>query len=392
MKVLMINVCCGIKSTGRICTDLADALIMKGHEVRIAYARGYVPEKYQHLAVKIGSSFDVYKQALMSRVFDSEGFGNENSTKEFIKWVNIFKPDIIHLHNIHGYYVNCELLFSFLKEYNRPVIWTLHDCWSFTGHCAYFDFVNCKKWMTGCYNCPQKEGYPASFVFDRSQTNYKKKNAAFTSIKNLTIVTPSNWLAKHVSQSFLKGYQTVVIPNGINTEIFNHIKNNNVKNKLGIENKVMILGVAAIWNTRKGLNIFFELAKKLDEKYVIVLIGLTKNQIKSLPSKIIGIEFTNGVQELAEYYSAADYFVNPTFEDNYPTTNVEAIACGTPVITFNTGGSIESAALFGFITKEKSADAIFEIIEKRLVPDRKFDRNMLSIETFIKRYMELYSK
>ncbi len=392
MKVLMINVCCGIKSTGRICTDLADALIMKGHEVRIAYARGYVPKKYQHLAVKIGSSFDVYKQALMARVFDNEGYGNENSTKEFIKWVNIFKPDIIHLHNIHGYYVNCELLFSFLKEYNRPVIWTLHDCWSFTGHCAYFDFVNCNKWMTGCYNCPQKEGYPASFIFDRSQTNYKKKKATFTSIKNLTIVSPSNWLAKYVSQSFLKGYQTVVIPNGINTEIFNNIKNNNVKNKLGIENKVMILGVAAIWNGRKGLDVFLELAKKLDENYVIVLIGLTKNQKKSLPNEIIGIEFTNSVQELAEYYSAADYFVNPTFEDNYPTTNVEAIACGTPVITFNTGGSAESAALFGFITKEKSADAIFEIIEKRLVPDRKFDRNMLSIEAFIKRYMELYSK
>ena len=391
MKVLMINVCCGIKSTGRICTDLANTLIGLGHEVRIAYARGVVPREHQHIAVRIGSSFDVYKQALMSRVFDNEGFGNENSTKEFIKWVNIFKPDIIHLHNLHGYYINCELLFAFLKEYEKPIIWTLHDCWSFTGHCAYFDFVNCKKWMTGCYNCPQKEAYPASFVFDRSKTNFKKKQTVFNGIKSLTIVTPSNWLVNYVSQSFLKGYKTVVIPNGINTDIFKPIKNN-IKEKLGIDNKVMILGVAAIWNRRKGLEIFLELAKKINENYVIVLIGLTKNQIKSLPNEIIGIEFTNGIQELAEYYSAADYFVNPTLEDNYPTTNLEAIACGTPVITFNTGGSVESAALFGYITKEKSADAIFEIIEKRLIPDRKFERNMLSIETFIKRYMELYSK
>lgn len=391
MKVLMINVCSGIKSTGRICTDLASALIKNGHEVKIAYGRGFVPTEYQSISKRITSTINVYKQAVLSRIFDSEALmGNETNTKEFINWIKVYKPDIIHLHNIHGYYINCELLFSFLKDYKKPVIWTLHDCWSFTGHCAYFDYINCSKWLTGCKHCPQKKSYPSSYIFNRSYENYKRKKTLFTQLEKLTIVTPSKWLAKYVVQSFLQNYQICVIPNGINIDIFKPCINN-VKEKLGITNKILILGVAASWGQRKGLNTFLELSKKLDDRYVIVLIGLTRNQIKSLPNGIIGIESTNDVHELAEYYSAADYFVNPTLEDNYPTTNLEAIACGTPVITFDTGGSVESAAMYGFITKNKSADAIYNIIENRMIPDKKIDRNLLSIDTFIKRYLELYT-
>ncbi|SDB96685.1 Glycosyltransferase involved in cell wall bisynthesis [Succiniclasticum ruminis] len=390
MRVLMINVCCGIKSTGRLCTDLANALIKQGHEVKIAYARGIVLREFQHLSVKIGSSYDVYKQALLARVLDNEGFGNNNATNSFIEWIKSFKPDIIHLHNIHGYYINCESLFTFLKEYKKPVIWTLHDCWSFTGHCTYFDFVNCNRWLTGCFKCPQKKEYPVSIVFDRSRINYIKKKEAFSNLDSLTLITPSYWLAKYVSQSFLRDYPVEVIPNGINTEIFRPTKNN-IKEKLGIVNKTMLLGVASIWNKRKGLNVFLDLSKILNENYAIVLIGLTKKQILNLPKGIYGIEFTNGIQELAGYYSAADFFLNPTFEDNYPTTNLEAIACGTPVITFNTGGSVESAALYGFVTKDKTADAIYELLIKKELPHHKPDRKLLDISTCVEKYIKVYN-
>ena len=389
MRVLMINVCCGIKSTGRICTDLATALIARGHEVKIAYARGMVPNEYQHLALKIGSSFDVYKQVLSARIFDNEGFGNKNSTKSFIDWVKAYKPDVIHLHNIHGYYINCEILFSFLKEYKKPVIWTLHDCWSFTGHCSHYELIGCNRWSIVCKDCPQKREYPASYVFERSQTNYLRKKRAFTGVENLIIVTPSNWLARYVSQSFLKNYKIAVIPNGINTNIFK-ANTNSIKEKLGITKNIMLLGVSSVWNSGKGLNVFFELANKLDDNYTIVLVGLSKKQIKNLPKSVIGVEFTNSIQELAEYYSAADYFINPTFADTYPTTNLEAIACGTPVITFNTGGSVESAALYGFVTDKKSADSIYEIIMKKELPNCEFDRNLLDVSTFVERYMKIY--
>lgn len=389
MRILMINVCCGVKSTGRICTDLAKALINKGHDVRIAYARDIVPDEYKSISIRIGTKFDVYKQAMLARVFDNEGFGNRNSTNNFINWIKIYKPDIIHLHNIHGYYVNCELLFSFLKEYGVPVVWTLHDCWSFTGHCAYFDYIGCHKWLSCCKQCPQKSAYPSSYVLDNSCTNYLRKKSAFTGLEDLTIVTPSKWLARLVSQSFLKDNRIIVIPNGINTDIFKSHANT-IRTKHGIGKKIMILGVAAIWNDRKGLKIFHELSYMLNNNYIIVLIGLTKKQIASLPKNIIGIEFTNGVQELADYYSAADYFVNPTFEDNYPTTNIEAIACGTPVITFNTGGSGESASMYGYVTKEKSAASIYEIIAKNLIPEKEININLLSIDMFVKRYMNIY--
>ena len=213
----------------------------------------------------------------------------------------------------------------------------------------------------------------------------------FTGIEDLTIVTPSKWLAKNVSQSFLKDYKITVIPNGINTNLFKP-NINNIKEKLGILNKVMLLGVASIWDQRKGLKVFLELAKKLDDNYAIVIIGLSKRQIDALPKRIYGVEFTNGIQELAEYYSAADYFINPTFEDNYPTTNLEAISCGTPVISFNTGGSVESALLYGYVTKEKTAESIYEILIKKELPNCKIDRKILDVKTFVSRYMKLYDR
>lgn len=387
MRVLMINSGSGVRSTGRICTDLASELIKNGHDAKVGYARGNVPEKYRPISIRIGSSFQVYKQALMTRIFDSEGFGNKRSTGEFIKWVKDYDPDIVHLHNIHGYYLNSELLFNYLKESNKPVIWTLHDCWSFTGHCAYFDYIGCEKWKTGCHNCQLKKEYPGSLFLDNSKHNYIKKKEIFSNLKNMTIVTPSCWLAGLVKQSFLANYNIQVIRNGINTDVFKPSVSN-IRSKLGIGDRIMILGVAAIWNQRKGLSSFIELRSLLPkERYAIVVVGLTSKQVDSLPAGIVGIEETENISELVELYSAADVFVNPTLEDNYPTTNLEAIACGTPVVTYNTGGSPESASKYGFVV-EKDVNQLAEAIKNyKSAVQYSFD---IDYRISIKKYIKLY--
>ena len=341
MKVLQINSVCGIRSTGRICTDLADVLLQDGHECKIAYGRESVPEKYRKIAVRIGNDLDAKMHALQSRIFDNAGFGSKRATEKFIDWVKKYDPDIIHLHNIHGYYINIEVLFKYLAESNKPVVWTLHDCWAFTGHCAYFSYVKCDKWKTGCFNCPQKKRYPSSLLWDASKQNWQKKKALFTSVKNMTLATPSKWLANEVKKSFLSNYPMKVIANGIDLDVFKPTPSD-FKEKNGLVGKKIILGVASSWSECKGLKDFIELSKILDEKYKIVLVGLSGNQIKELPENVMAISRTNNVKELAEIYTAADIFFNPTYEDNFPTVNLEAQACGTPVITYKTGGSVES--------------------------------------------------
>ena len=341
MKVLQINSVCGIRSTGRICTDLADVLLQDGHECKIAYGRESVPEKYRKIAVRIGNDLDAKLHALQSRIFDNAGFGSRQATEKFIEWVKEYNPNIIHLHNIHGYYINIEVLFKYLAESNKPVVWTLHDCWAFTGHCAYYSYVKCDKWKMGCDDCLQKKRYPSSLWLDASKKNWQKKKALFTSVKNMTLVTPSKWLANEVKKSFLSNYPMKVIANGIDLDVFKPTPSD-FKEKNGLVGKKIILGVASSWSECKGLKDFIELSKILDEKYKIVLVGLSGNQIKELPENVMAISRTNNVKELAEIYTAADIFFNPTYEDNFPTVNLEAQACGTPVITYRTGGSVES--------------------------------------------------
>lgn len=339
MKVLQINSVCGVGSTGRIATDIHTVLEERGYESWIGYGRGVA--KNCENSIKIGNNLDNYVHVAKTRILDHHGFGSKKATEIFINKIKEMNPDVIHLHNIHGYFINIKILFDFLKTTNKKVIWTLHDCWAFTGHCSYFDYVKCDKWETGCYKCPQKKNYPSSFLFDNSQQNYYDKKEIFTGVKNMTIVTPSNWLAKLVKKSFLNEYPIEVINNGIDLEVFKPIESD-FKIKYKLENKFIILGVASIWERRKGLDYFLELSKKIKEDEIIILVGLTEKQIKSLPFNIIGINKTNNTKELVELYSVSNIFLNPTSEDNFPTTNIEALACGIPVITFNTGGSPES--------------------------------------------------
>lgn len=386
MKILMINVVCGIRSTGRICTDIAQVLESEGHKVRIAYGRGNVPNQYKKYAIRIGSEIDTDFHAIKSRLLDKSGFESKKSTMKFIKWVEEYDPDIIHLHNLHGYYINIEILFDYLKKSGKRIIWTLHDCWPFTGHCVYCKMDRCQKWKTGCDNCKALNEYPKAF-YDNSKENWLKKKNIFNGLENMTLITPSKWLSNKVKESFLNIYDVQVINNGIDTNIFKHTLST-VKVKYNIDNKKVLLGVAAVWDDRKGLQDFLQLSTKITDDYIIVLIGLTKKQISKLPDNILGIKQTNNIKELVEWYSAAEFFLNPTYEDNYPTTNLESIACGTPVITYNTGGSPESASFYGKIV-ENISEIDFNSIE--FDNTQKNDVNILSIQNMVGKYINVYN-
>lgn len=342
MKILMINSVSGIRSTGRICVEIAEEYISNGHEVKIAYGREDVPEKYKEISVRIGSQKDVYLAVLKSRLLDNEGFNNKIPTRKFLKWADDYNPDILWLHNLHGYYINIEMLFNWIKT--RPAMkvkWTLHDCWTFTGHCAHFTLAKCDKWKTQCQKCTQVRIYPKGVLLDNSTNNYLNKKRLFTKIKDMELIVPSNWLADLVKQSFLKEYPIKVVRNKIDTLVFRY-RESDFRERYNLLDKKIVLGVASDWSDKKGLSDFIKLSQLLDEQFVVVLVGVTKKQKKLIPSNIIIMERTNNAIELAEIYSASDVFLNLTYEDNYPTVNLEAQACGTPCLTYRTGGSPES--------------------------------------------------
>lgn len=342
MKILLINSVSGIRSTGRIVAELADKYISEGHECKIAYGRGEVPSNYKNISYRIGTDLSVMLNALKARFFDNEAFNAKRETKKFIKWANNYNPDVLWLHNLHGYYLNIELLFDWIKS--RPqmeVKWTLHDCWPFTGHCPHFTLAKCEQWKSCCYNCSQTKEYPKGMLLDNCRNNYQKKKNAFCGVNNMTLITPSNWLAGLVKDSFLKDYPVEVVHNTIDKNVFKPTAGD-FREKNNLRNKFIVLGVASAWSDKKGLADFIKLSEMLDDRYVVVLVGLTAKQIKNIPENIISVERTNSAVELAHIYTTADVFLNLTYEDNYPTVNLEAQACGTPCITYNTGGSIES--------------------------------------------------
>ncbi len=338
MRVLQINSVAGIGSTGRIVVDLSKTMSARGIENIILY--GDQMSNYP-LATKIGSQLNVKTHIIKTRLLGKHAFYSKRVTRKFISAIEQFKPDLIHLHNVHGHYLNVEILFNYLARRKTKVIWTLHDCWSFTGHCAFYDYIKCDKWKTHCEHCPGLRNYPTSLIFDRSYEAYDHKKQLFNRVDELKLVTPSKWLATEVAQSYLKEQKIIVIHNGIDLGTFKPT-DSNVKAQYQLTDKFVILGVASIWEPRKGLEYFMRLSAKLNHDEVIVLVGLSQEQKSKLPKNIIGITRTNSIEELAALYTASDVFVNPTLEDNYPTTNLEAMSCGTPVITFNTGGSPES--------------------------------------------------
>jgi len=343
VRVLFINAVCGTGSTGKISGALAQEYEKQGHTVKIAHGRdGVVPEQYRKYSVRIGSDLGVKLHGVYTRLTDRHGFASTAATKRFLKWAEEYDPELVWLQNIHGYYINIELLFDWIKSRpNMQVKWTLHDCWAFTGHCSYFDMVGCDKWKTGCHHCPQKDAYPATMLLDNSKGNFKRKQRLFTGVKNMTLITPSKWLAELVKLSYLKEYPVEVRYNTINKEVFKPTPGT-FRQEHGLQDKKILLGVASIWEKRKGLEDFVKLAGVLDDNYRIVLVGLTPEQARKMPANVITIPRTNSQEELAQLYTTADVFFNPTYEDNYPTVNLEAEACGTRVISYDSGGSRET--------------------------------------------------
>ena len=396
-KLLQINSVVNSGSTGRIAEEIAQTAITSDWESFIAYGRNERPSVSN--LIRIGNNLDIKMHGLQTRLLDRHGLGSKTSTSEFLQQIDNIKPDIIHLHNIHGYYINIEVLFHYLKKVNVPVVWTFHDCWPITGHCSHFMFVNCNKWKTECYECPQKTRYPASYFIDRSKKNYILKKEMFNSLSNLTLVPVSQWLSGILKESFLQKYPIKVINNGINTDVFKPSRCTNFRFKHSFEKKFILLGVASIWDERKGLKDFIELSKLLNSDYQIVLVGLTNKQIKQLPENILGIERTESVDALADIYATSDAFINPTYEDTFPTTNLESQACGTPVITYKTGGSPEAIdESTGIVVEQGNINKLVEAINlikengKQYYSDACVNRaqRLYKKEDRYKEYIDLY--
>lgn len=371
MKVVQINSVCGSGSTGKICVSISELLNQKNIENYIFYASG---SSSYDFGKRYMSSWEVKWNAGKSRVFGNWGFNSAGAAKRLTGELEKIQPDIVHLHNIHAHNVHLGILFTYLKKKNIRIIWTFHDCWAFTGYCPHYDMIGCDQWKNGCRKCPQKKHY--SWFFDRSSCLYKKKKELFTGL-DMTIVTPSKWLADQVKQSFLKEYPVKVINNGIDLEIFRP-RESDFRKKYGLEDKFVLLGVAFGWGVRKGLDVFIELSRRLDERFQIVLVGTDEKVDRQLPDNIISIHRTQDQIELAEIYTAADLFVNPTREENYPTVNMESLACGTPVVTFDTGGSPEVIdRLSGIVVQKNDFEALFLAIEKIQADKLFFELNSL---------------
>ena len=332
MILAQINSVLNTGSTGRIAEQIGVSAIERGHDSFIAYGRH--GQESASRDYHIGSALDVITHGAESLLLDRHGLGSRNATRQLIGKLRSEKPDVIGLHNLHGYFLNYPMLFDYLRESKTPVVWTLHDCWAFTGHCSYFDRVDCTKWQTECSKCPLTGQYPKSLL-DFSNRNFHLKKRCFSGVQEMTIVTPSQWLSNLVGQSFLSEYPIRVINNGVNLKLFRPADN-------GSNERKMILGVANVWSDRKGLRDFFKLREILPPRYDITLIGVTRSQQRLLPSGINGVCRTESIAELVALYQDAVVLANPTYSDNFPTTNIEALACGAPVITYDTGGSPEA--------------------------------------------------
>ena len=400
-KILQINPVLRIStSTGRIIQEIGELAIKQGWQSYVAYSKGRdgIKECSSEI-VPVGNKVSIAYHGLQTRLLDRHGLSSDSATKEFIHKIEEIAPNIIHIHNVHGYFLNYELLFKYLSESNIHVIWTVHDCWLYTGHCYYYSHVQRNKWKTECYECDQKRSFPSSWGLDRSTQNFRDKKKAFTSIAKdkMTIVPVSVWMREEMQSSFLQDYNYQVIHNGIDTTIFciNDSEAIREKYKLGV--KKIVLGVASIWSIEKGWNDFIELSKQLQLGEVIVLVGVTQKQKESLPNNIVGINRTENINELAQLYSAASVFVNPTWQDNYPTVNLEAIACGTPVVTYRTGGSIEAITPnTGMIVEQGDITGLAEAISVIIGKDKSYYQSICreyALANFRKedRYMDYIS-
>lgn len=392
--LLQINVTANWGSTGKIAEQIGLCAMKHGWESYIAYGRWCNPSK-SHL-IKVGNKLDMYMHYGEQRIRDNEGLCSRSATKQLIKRISEIMPDVVQLHNIHDHYLNYRLLFEYLNKTEIKVVWTLHDCWAFTGHCFHFVTKNCDKWKNGCFECPLKNEYPRTFL-DRSKEHWLLKKELFVGCKNLTIVPVSDWLANFVKESFLKEKRIHVIKNGVDLNIF---KPSTSLNLSETNSKFKIIAVSSVWYPDKGELDIYKLREMLSEdKFEITMVGLSVDQYKKLPKGIIGIQRTQNLQELVKLYSDANVLINPTYADTFPTVNLEALACGTPVITYRTGGSPEAIdEKTGVVIEPGDVDGLVEAIY-RMKEDslssadcRKRAEECFDKDKCFEKYVELYEK
>lgn len=362
LKLLQLNVCLNY-STGKIAQSIGEVAMQHGWVSYIAYSsrEPFVPCKSE--VIRVGNMITPYIHYIENRIFDREGLSSRCATKILVEFIKKFKPDIIQLHNIHDHWVNYKILFEYLNQTDIKVVWTFHDCWAFTGHCFHFVTKNCERWQIQCYDCPLVHEYPNTLA-DHSLKNYELKKRLFGDCKNLTIVPCSDWMENFVKKSFLKNKKIYVIKNGVNLNTFRPLCDN-IK-RTDKDRIFRILAVSNIWNKEKGFSDIIKLRKiLLKDDFDITVVGLNKNQLDNLPNGIVGIRRTSNVQELVELYSNADVLINPTYADTFPTVNLEALACGTPIITYRTGGSPETVdEKTGIVVNQGDVDGMAEAIKK----------------------------
>lgn len=389
-KLLQINVSANWGSTGKIAESIGLAAIKHEWVSYIAYGRYCNPS--QSCLIKIGTKIDPYFHYIHQRIFDDEGLCSEKATHQLIKTIKKLGPDVVQLHNIHDHYLNYRLLFEYLNRTDIKVVWTFHDCWAFTGHCFHFVTKKCKRWKTQCYGCPLQHEYPKTLL-DHSDENFSLKKNLFTKNKNLTIVACSEWMAQFVRESFLQDKPLYVIHNGVDLDIFKAKPNEKVQ-------KIFkVLAVSNVWNKDKGIDDILTLRNLLLEDYTMTIVGLNEKQLKKLPLGIKGIQRTQNVQELVKLYSEADVLINPTYADTFPTVNLEALACGTPVITYRTGGSPEAIdERTGVVVEQGDVNALADaIIRMKEHPFSSSDCRKRAEENFDKdkcfeKYIQLYEE
>lgn len=395
MRILLVNTFIGSTSTGNLTYEIYKCCVENGNECVIAYGRKDV--KKDAKTYKISNIFDYNIHALWTRLTDLNGSASYFTTKRFLRFIDEYSPDVIHLHNLHGYYLNLKLFFEYVDRRNIPIVWTFHDCWPFTGHCPYYTNIACDRWQIECHNCPKKREHPASLLLDNSRKNYRTKNALFHLPRRMIITPVSEWLSGEVRKSFFKDVKIRTVYNGINLDVFQPVESC-FKQKQEIENKKMLLGVAINWVPTKGLDDFIELNNKISDEYVIVLVVLDEEQLKDLPKGIIGLRRTENVQQLVEIYSAADVFVNPSREETFGMVTAEAMACGTPTVVYNATASPELVdEKTGRVVEVGDVDELYhqiQRVDKKLMKkscreraEQLFDKSVNQ-----KQYLEIYDE
>lgn len=387
MKILRITTEINRSSIGRTTEQIGKLVLAEGWESYIAWGRS--DGKSESKKIHIGSKTSVFIHGLLTRLFDLHGYGSYFATKRFVNQLQKIKPDIIHLHDIHGYYINIKVLFKYLKKSKIPVVWSHHDCWAFTGHCGFYSSVNCDKWKTECHHCPLYKDYPESFFVDNSRKNYRLKKNLFTSLDRLYNVGVSEWISKELKESFFNKYPIITICNGIDTDVFipRQDCSTEIREKYGLGNGNILLGVATAWSERKGLSDYYRLRKQLSNDYSIVLVGVPQSLQETLPDGIIGIQRTDSIEELCKLYSAASIVLNLASAESFGKTTPEGLSCGVPSIVYNCTASPDLVdEKTGIVVEKGDIEGIIKAINTIMTWDKE-----ITIQKCRERASELYS-